>query len=196
MNKINRKSKIKGKNKIIVIAVTGTPGTGKSTLAKLLEKKLGFKRLDLHHCYKDISASYDRKKKCYNIDLIAFKKLVNKRINLLRREKKFKGLIIDTHISHLLPQKLIDLCFVLTCSNLKLLQKRLEKRKYSSAKVRENLDAEIFQICLVEAREKRHRIIVVDNYSNKIFPKLIHKIKKMLKISEITQKSSKQQFCS
>lgn len=57
---------------------------------------------------------------------------------------------------------MVDMCIVLTCSDLKVLQQRLKKRKYSPQKIRENLDAEIFQVCLVEARERGQKVVVVD----------------------------------
>ena len=153
-----------------VISVTGTPCTGKSTLTKYLEKKLGFKRLDLHRYYKKISTGYNKSKQCYDIDLKKLEKLI--------KEKSKENLIVDSHISHLL--KKVDLCIVLTCSNLKKLEKRLKERKYSQKKVRENLDAEIFQICLNESKEKKHKILVVD--TGKRFSKLelVKKISKFL----------------
>jgi adenylate kinase len=154
-----------------VIAVSGTPGTGKTTLTKYLEKKLGFARLDLHHYYKQISTGYDRSKQCYDIDLKKLEKLV-------KEKSKENNLIIDSHISHLL--KKVDLCVVLTCSNLKKLEKRLQDRKYSKKKVRENLDAEIFQICLNESKEKKHKIIVIDTGKRFSKVELVKKIKKFL----------------
>ena len=45
---------------------------------------------------------------------------------------------------------------------MKILKKRLKKKKYSENKIRENLDAEIFDICLNEAKESRHKVIVID----------------------------------
>ena len=141
----------------ILIAITGSPGTGKSTLAKFLVTKLGFDRLDLHHHYKRISSGYDRAKQSYDINYLKFEKLAKDK----KKEAK-KGVIIDSHISHLLPKKLVDLCIVLICSDLKKLEKRLQKRKYSQKKVRENLDSEIFQVCLAEAQERKHKMMVVD----------------------------------
>lgn len=155
-----------------VIAISGTPGTGKSTLAKLFEKE-GFSRLDVHKHYKEISTAYNRSKMCYDVDLKKFKSLVKKNI------KEHKKLVVDSHISHLLPRKWVDLCIVLTCSNLKKLKKRLEKRKYSKKKVRENIDAEIFHICLVEAEEKKYNVKSFDT-SKTTAKKVFAKVKRLL----------------
>lgn len=145
--------RIRMKHKLIVIS--GTPGTGKTTLALWLSKKLKIPRLDLHDYYKKISISYDHSGKCYDIDMKKFEKLVIEKL-------KDTSLIVDTHIAHLLPKKLVNLCIVVTCSNLKKLESRLIERKYSKKKIRENLDSEIFQICLNEAKERKHKLIVVD----------------------------------
>ena len=137
-------------NKVIVI--TGTPGVGKTRLAKWLAKKLSYLRLDLHDYYEQISTGFDKKKDCYDIDLKRLEKLV-------KEKRKDSNLIIDSHVAHLLPKKIVDVCIVLTCDNLKKLERRLKRRKYSKKKIRENLDSEIFQICLNEAKEKGHKIV-------------------------------------
>jgi len=138
-----------------LIIVTGTPAVGKTTLIKKLVKKLKFERLDLHDYYKEISTGYNRSKQCYDIDLKKFEKLVKCKL-------KENNLVIDSHIAHLLPSKLVDLCVILTCSDLKKLKRRLSGRKYTKKKVRENLDTEIFQLCLNEAQEKGHNLIIFD----------------------------------
>ncbi len=142
-----------------VIIISGTPGTGKSTLAIKLAKAKKYYRLDLHRHYKELSVSYDKKSKSYVIDEKKFIDLVKKEI---KAHSKEKGIVIDTHISHLLPKRMVDLCIITKCSNLKELEKRLKKRKYSKAKIRENLDCEIFQVCLGDALERGHKVKVVE----------------------------------
>ena len=156
-----------------LIAISGTPGTGKSTLAKYLAKKMKYFRLDLSAYYPELSKGYNFKKHCYEINLEKLKSLVKK-------TKKNRDLIIDSHISHLLPRKEVNLCIIVTCSDLKKLQKRLQKRGYSPQKIRENLDAEIFQVCLMEAKEMKHKVIVVDSSPRIDKIRLLHKIRKSL----------------
>src|SRR3989344_6117921 len=164
------------KHSKILIVITGSPGVGKSTLAGFLVKKLKLGRLDLHHHYKRISVGYNRSKQSYDVDYDKFEKLVKEK---LQRSKH--GLIIDSHISHLLPKKMVDLCIVLICSDLKKLEKRLKARKYSKNKIRENLDAEIFQVCLAEAKDKRHKVLMYDIAKGMDEKKILKELKIILK---------------
>lgn len=140
------------------IAVTGSVGSGKTKVSKKLAKKLNYGYIDVNRLIQKnkLSSGYDRKRKCKIIDI---KKLNNFLINLIKKSKQ--NLIIDSHLSHYSPRECVDLCIVTKC-DLKVLKKRLEKRKYNEAKIRENLDCEIFDVCLNEAKEAKHKILVID----------------------------------
>jgi len=179
-----------------VVIITGTPGTGKTTLAKQLAKKLNFHYLDVNKIIKKykISEGYDKKRKTIIIDIKKLnkalineiknhrkliqnnsikktsitksnKKIKNNNNKLIRNEKNNKiikkGIIIDSHLSHHLPRKYVDLCMITKC-NLKVLEGRLKKKKYSKDKIRENLDAEIFDVCLIESKQNKQKILVID----------------------------------
>ena len=145
-----------------VIIVTGTPGTGKTVVAKRTAKAKGCKYFDVNRIIKDkkLYDSYNRKMKTFEVDTKKLNKFLVGLINEERR-KKTKCIVLDSHLTHYLPATYVDLCIV-TKTNLKKLKKRLEKRKYSKAKVRENLDAEIFDICLNEAKESGHKIKIIE----------------------------------
>ena len=150
-----------------VICVSGTPGTGKTTLAKFLSKKKDYTLIDVNQIIKQnkLNNKYDKKRKCNIIDI---KKLNKTLIKLIKQNKKDKkNIIIDSHLSHYLPKKYVDLC-IITKTELKILEKRLKKRKYSKAKIRENLDSEIFDVCLNEAKEFKHNIRVIDTSKKKL----------------------------
>ncbi len=156
----------------MIIIVTGTPGVGKSVIAKTLAKKLKFKYIDINKFVKvnKIYEEYDNKRKCYVVDT----KKLNK---ALIKEIINKDVIVDGHLSHYLDKKYVDWCVVVKC-DLKLLKKRLEKRKYSKEKIRENLDSEIFDVCLSEARELQDRIIVINSKIKDISKLFIEKFTK------------------
>ena len=162
-----------------VIIVTGVPGTGKTTLSKKLANKINFHYIDVNEITKkyNIAEGYDKKRRTKIVDVKKLNVTLLKEISIIKNSlnktstnkklskklnKKIKeGVIIDSHLSHYLPKKYVDLCIVTKCS-LNVLEKRLKEKKYDKNKVRENLDAEIFDICLNEANESRHKVIVID----------------------------------
>ncbi|MFC1768482.1 adenylate kinase family protein [Nanoarchaeota archaeon] len=154
------------------IIITGTPGTGKSTLAKLISKKFGFKHIDVNKVVKDkkLSEGVDKKRKTKIVDV----KKLNKELIKLIKESDEK-MVIDSHMSHFLPKRFVGMCIVTIC-DIKELKKRLKGRKYPVLKINENIEAEIFQICYEEAKEKRHKIEVVDTSSSKELKLLLQKI--------------------
>lgn len=150
-----------------LIAITGTPGTGKTALAKELSLLLRYSYVGQYEIVKkgskSISESYDKIRRTFIVDPKRFTSSVLALVRALKASKKpVKGLIIDSHMSHFLPMKLVDLCIVARCRSLKALKRRLEAKGYAQSKVRENLDAEIFDTCLVEAEEMCHKVLSVD----------------------------------
>ena len=141
-----------------VIIITGTPGTGKTRVAKKIAKEKGYKYIDVNRVIEKnkLKEKYDRKRQTYEVDV---KKLNLALLGEIRREKqkKTKGLVIDSHLSHYLNPRHVDLCIV-TKTEIKKLKKRLERRGYHKTKIRENLDAEIFDVCLNEAKESGHKV--------------------------------------
>jgi adenylate kinase len=154
------------------IVVTGTPGAGKTTLSKALCKQLNLEYMDVP--VGRVKGGYDRKRKCAIVDVNKLNRVLIRHISAAKKIP-----VIDSHMSHFLPAKYVALCIVCTC-NLKELKRRLEKKGYSQAKVRENLDCEIFETSLVEARENNHSILVL-NTTRGIDEKSINKVKKALK---------------
>ena len=188
-----------------VIAVSGTPGTGKTTIAKKLAKKLNYYYVDVNNLiskYK-LSEGYDKKRRTKIVDV---KKLNKKLIDIIdffknknyigmrpmssarsttriTKEnikknvyiKKIKGIVIDSHLSHYLPRKYVDFCIVTKCG-INELNKRLKKKKFRKDKIKENLQAEIFNVCYNEALEKKHRVFVVDTTKGFNISSIVNKL--------------------
>ena len=160
-----------------LIAITGIPGTGKTTIAKRLSLLLDYTYLDGSKLVKTakLAEKYDRKRKTAIVDPHKFARAVLKVRDSLARG--CKGLIVDSHLAHFLPSKATTACVTLTC-NLKELERRLTKKGFNKAKIRENMDAEIFDTILVEAIENRHKILKLD--TTKIKEKDIKKLAKRI----------------
>ena len=156
-----------------VIILTGTPGTGKTKIAKVLAKKLKYKYLDVNQLIKinKLREEYDKKRKTYEIDIKKLNKV------LINEIKENENLVIDSHLSHYLLNNYVDLCVVASC-DLKTLGGRLKRRKYPKLKIDENMDAEIFEVCYTEALENRHKVIVIN--TNLKLKENIDKIIKMV----------------
>ena len=172
-----------------IIAVSGTPGTGKTTLSKKLSKKLNLYYLDVNKIISEykLSEGYDNKRKTKIVDINKLNKVlldiieqiknINESASLSKARstktltklnikenidiKKIKGIIIDSHLCHYLPKKYVDFCIVTKCG-INELNKRLKKKKFHKDKIKENLQAEIFDVCYNEALGKKHNVFVVD----------------------------------
>ena len=134
------------------LIVTGTPGTGKTVLAKQLAKQLRLHYLSV--------TSFVKKHKLYT-KTDALDVEPGMLIPALLKELRTRtGCVIDGHLAHELPRTAANVCFVTKCT-LPVLRERLAKRKYAEEKIRQNLDAEIFNVCYEEAKRKGHKPIVV-----------------------------------
>lgn len=70
-------------------------------------------------------------------------------------------MILDWHACDIFPERWIDLVVVLRCDTSTLYD-RLTARGYTGKKLDENMDAEIMQVLLDEARESYAEEIVVE----------------------------------
>lgn len=155
------------------ICVTGTPGTGKTTISKILAKKLGYKMIDLNRLIKKekFYSKYDEKRKTYIADM--------KKVSKFVKSIKDKNIIIQSHLSHLLPKSAADIVIVLHCEP-KELEARLKKKRWNEEKIMENVEAEIIDLIGWEAHKRHKKIFDIDTSGKK--PKEIAKeINKILK---------------
>jgi len=116
-------------------ALTGTPGTGKTSISNLLDPKI----IALSDYYKDSSEGKTESGE-WIIDIDKIKK------NVLITEDS----ILEGHFAHEFDN--IDKIIVLRCDP-KVLAVRLNERGYSKEKVRENLEAEAIGTIYSESLE-------------------------------------------
>jgi adenylate kinase len=129
------------------IALTGTPGTGKSTAAS----RLPYRVIDLNALVKGgLNLGTDPERGCLVADMEALEE---------RLAEMDSGYItvLEGHFSH----HFADEAIVLRLAPAEL-RKRLEARGYPERKVRENLEAEALDVILVESLELCSRVSEID----------------------------------
>jgi len=156
----------------MLIGLTGTPGTGKTSVGKLLEKSRGWKVIYLNDLIKEekLYSEVDEKRDAVVADM----ELVRARLaEILETEEKGKGgenksekeeiVILESHLAH----HIADTVIVLRAYPPEL-KKRLEKRGYSEEKVDENAEAEAIDLILVEADEWCEKVFEVNTTGRKV----------------------------
>ncbi|MFH8080489.1 MAG: adenylate kinase family protein [Candidatus Aenigmatarchaeota archaeon] len=134
------------------ISITGTPGVGKTTIARMLAKKLKMKYINLNELAEKINAfdGYDDVLQAKIIDMKKLKKEV----------KKLKGnYVLDSHYSHFFD---VDLVIVLRCRPDILLERLKKRYKNNQSKIKENIDVEILGIISSEVLESKKTFFEVD----------------------------------
>jgi adenylate kinase len=140
------------------IIITGTPGVGKTTHCEELARKTGLHHLSINDVVKKHNigeASTDPEDP--NTKIVDEDRL----LDCIENDLEEGGQIIDWHACDLFPPSLIDLVCVVRCDN-KLLYDRLKARNYGEKKLEENMDCEIMEVLLQEARDAYDEEIVVE----------------------------------
>jgi adenylate kinase len=128
-----------------VVAVSGTPGTGKSAFARALARRLDARLIDLN--------ALIRKKKIYKLDANGTRvaNLRKMQAEFSKMIKKIPGnIVVEGLLAHLLSAKKLTHVVVLR-TRPRILERRLRARKYSGRKLRDNIESEALSIILWEA---------------------------------------------
>ncbi len=144
-----------------VIALTGTPGTGKTSTAEEL-RKMGYRVLSVNDLAEELGCILGEEEGCKVVDVDALAERV--------REVLEGRVVLEGHLSHLLSP---DLIVVLRCNPI-VLKERLEGKGWSEEKVLENVEAELIDSILVEALETGKEVYEID--TTDLSPKEVAKI--------------------
>lgn len=135
----------------MIVALTGTPGTGKSTAALSLAQE-GWKVLEVNDLARKhgLLRDKDQVRDSYELDPDDLQEA-------LQKEGFTDGILVG-HLAHLMEA---DLIIVLRC-HPSLLAERLSARGWAAAKVRENALAEALDVILAEAVDTSVPVYEVD----------------------------------
>jgi adenylate kinase len=127
------------------IGLTGTPGTGKTSVSRYLGSHIGYKVIHLTELIKNekLYCQRDEKRDTLVVDM-------EKVAEYLENMSCEAGetIILESHMAH----HIADTAIVLR-AHPEILRQRLSQRSYSPEKVQENIEAEALDVILVEAFE-------------------------------------------
>ena len=134
-----------------LIAMTGTPGTGKTSAAERLRQR-GYEVIDLNAFIAEngLLGEEDTERDTREVDIDSMRTVFSRRDKL--------SAIVEGHLSHFLG---CDIVVVFRC-HPDVLAGRLRARGYSESKVRENVQAEILDVILCEADGSKARVFEID----------------------------------
>ncbi len=121
------------------IVITGTPGTGKTRIGRLLAKKAGIPLIEIKE-FVNKNRLFKKQKNEKVVDAGKLKKA------LLPRLARMPDYIVEGHLAceFRIPA---DFVFVLR-THPAVLKRRLAKRRYNRKKLDENLEAEMLDYCV------------------------------------------------
>ncbi|MEM3395713.1 MAG: adenylate kinase family protein [Thermoplasmata archaeon] len=138
-----------------IIALTGTPGTGKTAVAKELRKR-GLKIVDIRSFARYCGAlgAYIKGEDTFELDI----ELLGKEIELECRKMEM-NVVIEGHLAHLIS--CVTQIVVLRCAPT-VLYSRLKRKKWRVKKIWENVEAEAIDLILIEALESGKPVSEID----------------------------------
>ncbi|MEM4160620.1 MAG: adenylate kinase family protein [Thermoplasmata archaeon] len=139
-----------------IVALTGTPGTGKTAVAGELRKR-GIPALQIMRAARKCGAlgKYIEKEDTFELDIEILANWIEKEC---RREEN-DVVVVEGHISHLIP--CITQIVVLRCSPT-VLYSRLRRKGWRAEKIWENVEAEAIDLILIEALEAGKPVSEID----------------------------------
>lgn len=135
-----------------IVAISGTPATGKTGVARLVGKRLGWKVVELNQLARErgLYSGYDEERKADVVDLGKIQKALN---NI-----EVPNMIIESHYAHEMKCDMV----IMLRANPEELRKRAREKSWSSKKTEENVLAEIMDVCKQDALDSGMKVFEVD----------------------------------
>ena len=160
------------------ILIGGTPGTGKTMVAKVLGSRLSVDVIALGKLA-DKSGCISAQDKARNTGIIDEDCLVEAIINLV--DDKSERFVIEGHYIDLVPSNAVQWVFILR-THPETLRERLTDRGYNPEKVKENVEAEVIGVCQLDAIDAfgEERVLEIDT-TEMTPPDVASKIEEMIR---------------
>lgn len=126
--------------------ITGNPGAGKHTNARLIANKMGAEIIDINKVALENNAVLSKTSHGADVDV----KKLSKLLGMALKKKKGSFVIVGHLAPYVLKSAGIDMAAVLRRSPGKM-ESTLAERKYTREKINENVSAEILGVLLYDA---------------------------------------------
>ena len=137
---------------MVTVAISGSVGVGKTTIAKELSKRLNAKLIELNEMAKEFKINDVPELQTFDFNLDA---LINN-ANKIIANKETKNLVLEGHFAHYLNPDLVDFLVIIN-RDLKELEIVYNKRRYNAQKIKDNLEVESFNLCFFEGLEEGYK---------------------------------------
>lgn len=158
----------------MIIIITGTPGTGKTSVTNHLRKKIDAEFISINSLLEDYDLNLGTDE-IRGYKIVDTEKMIPIVDNI--RENTSKNVIFEGHLAQDYPNA--DIVIVLRC-NPEILRERLNTRDWKKEKIDENVSAEILGVCTSESYETYCEKVQEIDSSNRSIEELADDIIKVI----------------
>ena len=162
-----------------ITIITGTPGVGKTRLARILATRMNWSSLDIGSFVRKekLYRRFDRKDRSYVMD----ENRVNRRLARFFAENARENLIVEAHTLGAYMPKRPGMRAIVVRLDPVLLARRLKTRRWSRRKMWENVEAELIDLSLFESTKLlgMNRVCQIDSSRMRI-EELVEEAEKLL----------------
>ncbi|MEM1541379.1 MAG: adenylate kinase family protein [Ignisphaera sp.] len=154
------------------IGISGTPGTGKTSVARTLSQILNIPHIDLssYVVNNNLYTHYDEERSSYVIDEDKV------RVGIINLYREKGPMIISGHYIEIIPRDIFEIVFILRRNPLELIGILID-RGWTYQKIAENVEAELLSICTLNAIDEFGEDIVVEiDVSSKSLDEVVQEI--------------------
>ena len=160
------------------IVLTGVPGTGKTTVCKHLARRIKHRCISLNNIVERYHVYFYIDKRDGS-KVVNMKKLSDYVNNMLAGETKY---IVEGHLAceFFMPSNIV----IVLRTHPRILERRLKRRGYNKEKIKDNVECELIDYCIIKSENvynKQNVPIVEVNTTNKSVQRVVSEILEIIK---------------
>ena len=138
----------------MIVAISGTPAVGKTSVARELGRMLGWRVVNLNKFAREkrLFCGHDEERECDIVDVDMVRKLLREEI------RGNENVIVESHYAHSVDS---DMLFILRAEPGEL-RRRARAKGWPERKVEENVLAETMGVCVSEAMDEGREFYEID----------------------------------